>query len=230
MKISFLMQRFARWHIWLGWLAAVPLLLWTVSGLVMVARPIEEVRGTNLRAEHQPQPIPAGFAPVLPFLEPGQPPVASYRIELRHAQPVARVIYADDSTALFDARSGARLTPLNQAAALSVVSNGMKHGGAASAVLFAADHVPFDFRRKIPVWQVTLTDGTHVYVGRDTGEIEAVRTRYWRLFDFMWGLHIMDPAQREDTSHPLLIGAAVIALLSVLLGVTLLFRRRRARP
>ena len=28
-----------RFHVWLGWLVGVPLLLWTVSGLVMVARP-----------------------------------------------------------------------------------------------------------------------------------------------------------------------------------------------
>ena len=39
------MHRFARWHIWLGWLAAIPLLLWTVSGLELTLRPIDEVRG-----------------------------------------------------------------------------------------------------------------------------------------------------------------------------------------
>jgi uncharacterized iron-regulated membrane protein len=44
------MQRFARWHIWLGWLVGFPILMWTVTGLVMVAKPIEEVRGENLRA------------------------------------------------------------------------------------------------------------------------------------------------------------------------------------
>ena len=46
-------HRLARWHIWLGWLVGVPLLLWTLSGLVMVARPIEEVRGTSLRLEQR---------------------------------------------------------------------------------------------------------------------------------------------------------------------------------
>ena len=37
-----IMQRFARWHIWAGWLVGFPVLMWTVTGLVMVARPIEE--------------------------------------------------------------------------------------------------------------------------------------------------------------------------------------------
>ncbi len=43
------MTKFARWHIWLGWLIGVPLVMWTLTGLVMVARPIEEVRGDHLR-------------------------------------------------------------------------------------------------------------------------------------------------------------------------------------
>ena len=43
------MQRFAKWHIWLGWLVGFPILMWTVTGLVMVIKPIEEVRGNHLR-------------------------------------------------------------------------------------------------------------------------------------------------------------------------------------
>ena len=43
-----------RWHIWLGWLVGVPMLLWTVSGVVMVVKPIEEVRGAALLAELRP--------------------------------------------------------------------------------------------------------------------------------------------------------------------------------
>ncbi len=53
-----------RWHMWLGWLVGVPMLFWTVSGLVMVARPIEEVRGTALLREPAPLALaaPAGRA------------------------------------------------------------------------------------------------------------------------------------------------------------------------
>ena len=42
-------QTLHKWHIWLGWLVGVPLILWTASGLFMVARPIEEIRGEHLR-------------------------------------------------------------------------------------------------------------------------------------------------------------------------------------
>jgi uncharacterized iron-regulated membrane protein len=225
------MRRLARWHIWLGWLVAIPLLLWTVSGLIMVARPIDEVRGTTMRINAPEQALPANFTPALPFLAPGQPSVAAYTLSMRHSVPTARVDYADKQVALFDARSGTRLTPLDRTAALETARRGVAgvSDTAISVTPFAANAVPFDFRKAMPVWQVALTDGTHIYVGRDTGEIEAVRTRYWRLFDFMWGLHIMDPQTREDTHHPLLIASAVLALVSVVFGTALLFRRRKAK-
>ena len=224
-----LMRRFAKWHIWLGWLVAIPLLLWTASGLLMVARPIEEVRGADLRIEAAEQALPVGFAPALPFLAPGQPPVASYTLAMRAGQPVARIKYADGSAALFDATSGAQLSPLSAAAAREVVLRGIVGGkNIAEVRAFAAEAAPNDFRKPIPSWQVTLKDGTHVYVGRDSGEIEALRTPFWRLYDFMWGLHIMDPGGREDFHHPLIIGFAALALISAILGTALLFRRRKA--
>ena len=95
--------------------------------------------------------------------------------------------------------------------------------------LFPADKTPFDFRRPLAVWQVALEDGTNLYVGRDTGNIEAVRTRWWRAFDLAWGLHIMDLSEREDTSHPVLILFAAISLAGALIGCVLMFRRRKAR-
>ena len=98
-----------------------------------------------------------------------------------------------------------------------------------STTQYAAADVPFDFRRPLPVWQVALADGTHVYIGTETGQIEAVRTRWWRVFDFMWGLHIMDLQTREDTHHPVLVFFAALAGIGAMFGCILMFRRRRAR-
>ena len=47
----------ARWHIRLGWLVGVPIVMWLATGLFMVARPIEEVRGTHLRLPVEPAPL-----------------------------------------------------------------------------------------------------------------------------------------------------------------------------
>lgn len=220
------MRRFARWHIWLGWLVVIPLLLWTISGLLMVARPIEVVRGTTLQTDRKSLPVRVKLTP-----GGGETLLREGRLINQRGRSILLATYTDGTVARIDLTgSNAPLPPVNEAEARRAVAYAIKGGDRVSAVrLFPATAVPFDFRKPMPVWQVTLADQTNVYVGRDTGEIEAVRTRWWRAFDFMWGLHIMDPVEREDTSHPLLIGSAVLASISVLLGTALLFRRRKAR-
>jgi hypothetical protein len=120
--------------------------------------------------------------------------------------------------------------PLTDVEARLIVSDSIVGGDKVAEVTrFAADAVPSDFRREMPVWQVILADGTNVYVGIDSGQIEAVRTRWWRFYDFMWGIHIMDLQTREDTHHPILITFAALSTIGAILGCILMFRRRKAR-
>ncbi len=46
-----------RWHVWLGWLVGVPIIMWLATGLLMVSRPIEQVRGEHLRREAAAAPL-----------------------------------------------------------------------------------------------------------------------------------------------------------------------------
>jgi hypothetical protein len=71
-------------------------------------------------------------------------------------------------------------------------------------------------------WQVEMSDGTHFYVDSGSGEVVARRTRWWRFYDFMWGLHIMDLETREDTHHPWIVGFGTLALVSTLMALILL--------
>lgn len=220
------MQRFAKWHIWIGWIAGLPVLLWMVTGLFMAARPIEEVRGEHLRNEVDEQPliIPGSALATAEF------PLKEMRAVMQDGRAIAILTAMDGSVRRVDMASGQPIAPVDASGAREIAAERIKGGDKAASVrLFEADEVPFDFRRPVPVWQVALEDGTHVYIGRDTGDVEAVRTRWWRGFDFMWGLHILDPIEREDTSHPVLIIAAILGTIAALLGCVLLFRRRKAR-
>lgn len=226
---KFLMQRFAKWHIWLGWLVGVPILMWTVSGLIMVIKPIEEVRGNHLRVEVEQESLPpdTNIAVALPN-DPSRP-VRSVTTARQGRQTITTLSYADGTLERFGPE-GAKLAPLTDVEARLLVADQIKGGDQVVGVTaFLADDVPFDFRRSIDVWQVVLEDGTHVYVGQHTAKIESVRTRWWRIFDFMWGLHIMDLQTREDTSHPILILFAGLGVIGSLLGCVLMFRRRKAR-
>lgn len=220
------MRNFAKWHVWLGWLVGVPIVIWTTTGLFMVARPIEEVRGEHLRIETQAEPL------ILPdsTLADEDAMLKEMRVTMQDGRAVAILTTLDGVTSRVDMESGQHLPALTAEDARSVAQARVKGGDDVDSVtFFPAERVPFDFRRKQPVWQVALSDGTNIYIGRDTGEIEAVRTRWWRWFDFAWGLHIMDLSEREDTSHPILILFAALALIGALMGCVLMFRLRKPR-
>lgn len=223
------MRLFAKWHIWLGWLTGVPLLLWCASGLVMVARPIEEVRGNDLRIERPPEPIAGNPYPIFNEIDrPDRMPVELLTTVERGAM-VTRATYPDGHIERYSGR-GERLPPVSESEARAMVAHAIRGGDRVeSATLFDAANPPLDFRKPVAAWRVVLADGTYVYVGRESGRIEAVRTRWWRIYDVFWGLHIMDLQTREDSHHPVLILFASLALLGTVLGTTLLFRRRKAR-
>ena len=222
------MQRLAKWHIWLGWLVGFPILMWLVTGLVMVMKPIEEVRGTTLLNEAVETPL-AADTNIAVDLAAARKPILSVTTRMERNQAVTQVIYLDGTSERFRA-DGSALAPMSEIEARMIVAERVQGGEkVVSSTRFDANEVPFDFRQPKSVWQVALIDGTHVYVGTDSGAIEAVRTRWWRVFDFMWGLHIMDLQTREDTSHPVLILFAAMSMIGALLGCILMFRRRKAR-
>ncbi len=221
------MRTLARWHIWLGWLVGVPIVMWLATGLLMVARPIETVRGDYLRAKTEPVPL------VLPAstLAGPEAQLKDMRVTMQDGRPVAILTTLQGETRRVDFLTGRPLPALGAGEARALAAQRITGGDKVERVtLFPAERTPFDFRQPLAVWQVRLADGTNIYVGRDTGEIEAVRTRWWRAFDFAWGLHIMDLSEREDTSHPVLILFAALSLTGALIGCVLMFRRRKARP
>lgn len=219
-----LMQRFARWHIWLGWLVGFPLLMWTVTGLFMAARPIGEVRGEHLRTE----------APVIdarPLVFPNRMgEVRSVRLVSQPDAPAWIVTEATGGEYRYSAIDGTLIPPVIEDEARRIAD--AAYAGDArleSVAYFPADVAPADLRRPINSWQAHYADGTNIYIHPSTGEVLAVRTGWWRAYDLMWGLHIMDLETRENAHHPILLVFAGLSVISAALGCTLMFRRRRAR-
>ncbi len=217
-----------RWHVWLGWLVGVPLLFWTVSGVVMVWRPIEEVRGTDLLAE--PPPVRLAAPPVAPRQSAGVP-LERLALESRAAGP-RWVLEARGAPArLADPLTGALLPPVSAAdAAREVAARYRGHADVRSVSRTSAGAPPLELRRPVATWAVEMTDGTRFYVDAGTGEIIARRTSWWRIYDWMWGLHIMDLETREDVHNPWLLSFGVLAALTTALALILLpltLRRRR---
>ena len=210
-----------RWHMWLGWLVGVPVLFWTVSGFIMVARPIEEVRGTALLREPVPLVLAApAVAPSLAGL-----PVSSLTLEPRAAGPrwVIHLTGEPARSRLADPATGRLLGLLGAAEAQREVT-ARYTGKARVAAVNRVDptNPPIDLNRPMDGWQVVMDDGTHFYVDAGSGEVVARRTRFWRVYDFMWGLHIMDLQGRKQTHNPWVVTFSLLTLVMVLMALVLL--------
>jgi hypothetical protein len=219
-----MMLRFARWHIWLGWLVGFPILMWTVTGLVMVARPIEDVRGDDLH--HKPAALEIGDYAMPDFGE----PVRELSLVQQHYGPTWIVTTADGSRRRYFAPDATLLPPVIESEARQIAGHLYTGKARLEEVSYIPyDEVPLELRQPVNAWRLGYSDGTHFYLEAATGELLAVRTPGWRIYDFAWGLHIMDLQTREDSHHPILVVFTVLSVIGATLGCVLLFRRRKAR-
>jgi len=83
--------------------------------------------------------------------------------------------------------------------------------------------------RNLPLYKaVSLSnEGEEINVYQDpfTGEIVAIRSAQWRIWDLMWGLHIMDWVDRDNIDNLLLKIFSFIALFTSISGVILFFKK-----
>ena len=208
-----------RYHVWLGWLVALPFLFWTVSGLVMVAKPIDEVRGTRLISSPQSIALTPGL--IVPQIE-GRA-ISSLTLVNRADGPRWIIAFADGSSRQANPATGRILPLLGAADAAREVASRYK----GSARIVSTSRVegkspPLELRRALNGWRVAMDDDSHFYVDSGTGDIVARRTAWWRFYDFMWGLHIMDLQGREDINNPWVVSFAMLSLGMVLLALILL--------
>ncbi|MBB3764318.1 PepSY domain-containing protein [Sphingomicrobium lutaoense] len=213
-------KRLRKWHLWLGWLVGVPFLIWTVSGLVMVWKPIEEVRGTDLIAPATAFQLES--EPVLPAAARGVP-IEGARIEHRMGGPRWVVGLSDGSERLADPATGQWLPAYGaDEASAEVMARYQGDSRIRSVSRTDPDDPPMDWRRPVAAWQVEMENGDRFYVDEATGAISARRTSWWRVFDFFWGLHIMDLQTREDTSNLWIKSFAIFSIVMTVLALILL--------
>lgn len=221
-------------HKWLGLIIAIQAVFWTVSGLYMAAVHIDIIHGDRLVRPAPTPPIalagliePAHLAHLAPGLK-------SARLETQVGQPVY-VVDAEGGKALFDARTGAKLSPLGEAAARArAKALFTEDGGIVSAELLTRVKPTEIQSRPLPLWRVEFEGAWRptFYISPLTGELIARRHDLWRTYDFLWMFHIMDYEERSDVNNPLIRVATWMAFAGSLTGAWLLlysFRRRR-RP
>lgn len=226
----------SRAHKWLAIVVGAQLLLWFASGALMSFLPIDRVHGDHLVDRTTVMPLNPGVGLAVPseYLRSVGEPVQSITIRMLGSKPVAEVMTAKGVT-LVDAVTASRLPPLDARVAETIARDAWRGTDRPTASVTFVSDAGAEYRGPLPAWRVAFADAdaTRVFIPASTGRIAAVRTGTWRLYDFFWGLHIMDWKNHENFNTPWLLSFALGGIVLWLGGAVLLYmrwpvRRRRA--
>ena len=206
-------------HKYLSFFISIQLLLWTVSGIYFAFNKIENVRGEQYREEPN---FNVDFSKLNFEIDGAQ----NIRVTDRMDQEILVVdgIYGREYLDFY----GKDVEQLNAEEAKTLSA---KHTSLIpeSVELVTENIVGSEFRgRALPIYRVKsvndLGESINVYLNVYTGEVEAVRSVQWRIWDLMWGFHIMDWETRDDIDNLLLKIFSILALISSITGVLLFFK------
>jgi uncharacterized iron-regulated membrane protein len=221
-------SRFSRsLHKWLTLFVGLQLLVWAVTGFYMVAIDLDFIHGDplvhNLRT---PLDRTTTVVPVAQLA--GRYPQITL-VSLHSLPALSTPVYeltAAGRSVLVDAADGHQLSPLSAGMIRQLARSYYAGSGELSAVQLLEHEVPMEVRgRAPPLWRADFDDWlqTTLYLQPDTGALVARRHRWWRVYDFLWMLHIMDYGERETATGVVPRIVTLLATVTVLSGAWLLY-------
>jgi hypothetical protein len=199
----------------------------------MTAVAIDIIHGDHFIRPHAPQAIGAEALTDPLAAARSVPEAQGVRLHWLLDRPTY-IVTGARGTLLLDAHTGARLAPPD-AAMVRRLADHWYTGEARLERLTLVHELPIEARgREPPLWRADFGGWNKptLYFSPATGELLTRRHELWRVFDFLWMLHIMDFNERDDVNNWLLRGLSLATVLTALTGAWLLlysFRRRRRR-
>ena len=221
-------------HKWIALIVGIQLFLWALSGFYMVAVNIDIIHGDMLVKDVQQNISHADRLHVpLERLAILHPDAQRITLKAMMGRPVYQI--TGESTLLLDAMDGRQLSPLDEKTATQIASYHYAGESAVRHVEFLESDPPTELQeRSLPLWRVDFDDvwNSSFYVDPYTGEFTTRRHTLWRVFDFLWMLHVMDYDERADINNTILRVFSVLGIFLGLTGAWLLFYsfpRKRGR-
>ena len=210
-------------HKWLGLFIGLQVVIWSLSGLYMTVVHIDTIHGDHLIRRTPPKTISAGDL-IDPLGVAAANEAQGFRLAWVRNQP-AYVLKDDAGETVVDARSGQAVAPPTEAEIRSIAKATYTGSNPIASAALISD-VPGEIRgRKPPLWRVEFDHWNKptLYFSPTTGEMVSRRHELWRIFDFVWMLHIMDYETRDNVNNLVLRTFTWGALLMASSGIWLLF-------
>ena len=189
-------------HRYLSIFIAIQLLLWTVSGIYFAFNKIELIRGEQYRL----------------------PTNVEYRIFDRLGQQI--IASNKEGNIVYRTYPEGNLLEKLSVEEAKLIASIKTSLEPVSAILLTESLPGSEYRgRSLPIYQITTTskDDTNIYLDPLSGDVLAIRSDSWRMWDFLWSLHIMDYDQRDNINNFLLRIFSILALVSSISGILLFF-------
>jgi Na(+)-translocating NADH:ubiquinone oxidoreductase F subunit len=213
-----------RLHKWVGLIIALQFVLWMASGLTMSLLDHDTVEGHRHQAghAHATPAWPDAMLPPARVVRASKQPVQVNEAAWLQGRPVYRLTH-EARIWLVDAKDGrpAKVDAATAGAIAAADYVGEGNPGRPEMMKTATLEVR---GHEGVIWRVPFNDedNTTLYVSGQDGRILERRNDSWRIFDFVWMLHIMDYTGRQDFNNPLVIMMASGGLWIVLSGFWLL--------
>ena len=231
--MALIARRIARIHKILGLVIGLQLLFWTASGLFFTLYPIETIRGDPFRPAPNHGQLVIRDVRVDPDWAAGliEGELQSVELKMFLGDPVWQ-IKTDKSLGMVDAVTGDLRSPITQEELIRLTSYGpdaeTRALGKTSIQYMISENPKREYGGPLPAWVVEYSPGKkRIYVDAMTGEIKAVRTTKWRIFDVLWRFHIVDVTGADRFDSWWLKILAFLGLTTILFGIALLVDRAR---
>ena len=196
-------------HKYLSFFISLQLLLWTISGIYFAFNKFENVRGEQYRIKSL-----SNYS--LKKVDFDIPDATSVDIKKRLDETIIvastkmGMQYFDEQGSPIQKISDIEAKPI-AVKEINLPKKGSEYRG-----------------RQLPIYNVTTRNANdkeiNVYLNVFSGEIVAIRSAQWRIWDLMWGFHIMDWQERDNIDNLLLKIFSILALISSISGILLFFK------
>ena len=206
-------------HKYLSFFISVQLLLWTISGIYFAFNKIELVRGEQYLKKTEESYDLSIFNFKIDK-------ASDIDFQKRLGKEII-IINSNDSVRYLD-KFGIPVKKMSSIEAMeSVINQTSLTPLIAEEVL--NEKAGSEFRgRSLPIYRVKTKSKDdykiNVYINMYSGDVVAIRSDKWRIWDLMWGLHIMDWKERDNIDNLFLKIFSILALVSSLTGIMLFFK------
>ena len=213
-------------HKWVGLFVGIQVLIWLLTGLYMVVVDLDFIHGDPL-VKNMQQTIVTPDSSLMSVAGLKSKYPDAIRIGLIPVlDKTLYTVTTPDHSYLLDPETGAVISPLDEATARDIAAFHFNGNARILNASLITTNPPMEIQtRRLPLWRINFDDrfSSSFYIDPYTGRLTTRRHQYWRIFDVMWMLHIMDYDKRTDAHNLLLKTAEISGLAFAITGVWLLF-------